>query len=597
MPSKTTVVRRGRAEDYRGIIGMVTVVGAVAILYLARETFIPLAYAITLALILSPPVTWLQKHGVPRALAAFLAMTLTILVTMGIGYVVFNQLVQIVNELPTYRETISKKLKVFRTPSEGALGRAAESVKELGKQLSPTTTPAPPGSVPRLRTAPAGPVPVQIVEGPQQPLIYLRDLVEPAMGPLATLGIVLVFTIFLLIEQTDLRNRLFKLAGVSRLNIMTEAVNDATKRVSRYLLLQFVVNFGFGLLIGFGLWMIGVPYAALWGGVAALVRIVPYVGAIFAGLLPIFMCLAVFDGWLEPSLVFLLFATLEAITANFLEPWLYGSQTGISSLALLITTIFWATLWGPSGLILSTPLTVCVVVLGRHVKQLSFLHTLFGDEAVLSPDAQLYQRLLAMNDQDARTVIQEFASERTRVELYDAVLLPALAMAELDRHQGTLSPDREEFFFLSLREMLAEFAEKWEESPSPHPSEEERLLHIAAHDEADELAAAMLAQLLEHKHRVCISFPLSMDLREMLALVQPTGADVFCVSSVPPFAFSHASSVCAVLRSLYPGTRIVVEVWGFSGDVERAGQRFGTAKPDKLVTTFADALDYLDSPA
>ena len=579
--------RQALPEELRTLIAFVSVVGAIAILYLARDTFIPLAYAITLALILSPSVAWLQKRGVHRAPAAILVIALTIVLIAGVGYVVFNQLVLVVNELPAYRATIAAKLKAFRRPASGAFGRAAENVKELGKQLE-SSQPSQP------RSQPAAP---RVADGPENILSYLRTMVQPFLGPLGTFGIVLVFTVFLLIEQMDLWNRLFKLAGVSRLNLVTQAFDDATRRVSRYLLLQFVVNVIFGCLIGIGLWLIGLPYAALWGGVAAILRIVPYLGSLVAAALPLTLCLAVFDGWHQPVLAFLLFLSLELVTANVFEPWLYGSHTGISSLALLLTAIFWASLWGPAGLILSTPLTVCVVVLGRHVKQLEFLHVLLGDEVALPADAHLYQRLLAMDDQEARSVTEEYRKDRSRVELYDGVLLPALAMAESDRHKGSLSPAREEFFFLSMREMLAEWSEKHPESkPLGNGGFGGRILSIPAHDEADEVAAAMLSQLLEleQANRAVILFPLGSDMQTMLGLLKPAEADIFCISSVPPFAFTHAQNLSAILRAQFPESRVLIGVWGYNGDIGRAAQRFRPTPPDKFVTTFAGAIEYLN---
>ena len=219
--------------------------------------------------------------------------------------------------------------------------------------------------------------------------MYVRDLAEPFLAPLGKFGIVLIFSVFLLIKQNDLRNRLFRLAGLDQLNVMTQALDDATRRVSRYLLMQLLVNACFGVLCGIGLYLIGIPYAALWGSVAGMLRIVPYVGAVVSALLPFMLSLAVFDSWTPPLLVFLLFATLELVTGNFVEPWLYGIHTGISALALLLTAVFWTALWGPAGLILSTPLTVCVVVLGRYVPQFSFLHVLLGDEAVLAAGSEL----------------------------------------------------------------------------------------------------------------------------------------------------------------------------------------------------------------
>jgi predicted PurR-regulated permease PerM len=596
--------------------------GVVAVMYFAREVLIPLAFAVTLTLLLSPAVSWLQKLHMRRVAAALLVILLTIAVAGGVGYIIFDQLVQVVNDLPAYRENIHHKLDAIRTPSKGALGRAAQSVKELGKELATPPEPAPTPSLPARgggrSTTPAGPVPVQIVEPSPNTLAYLRDLLMPVIGPLAAFGIVLVFTLFLLVEEADLRNRLFRLGGSSRVNLLTQAMDDATRRVSRYLMLQFLVNATFGTLCGIGLFLIGVPYAALWGAVGALLRIVPYVGSVVAGLMPLALSLAVFDGWRSPLMVFLLFTTLELITGNLIEPWLYGSHTGISSLALLLSTVFWAILWGPAGLILSTPLTVCVVVLGRHVPHLAFLHILLGDEQALSPDAHLYQRLLAMDEQDARTVVDQYLSQNSLLQLYDVVILPALGMAEHDRHKGSLDQNREEFLFLSLREMLAELSEKsqnptfgpatdpatgpatnpatapaTELRPAPKPG---RVLCFAAHDDADEIAAAMLAQLLEQAGFATIAFPVDSAAQSLLGLIEPAANDICCISSVPPFAFSHAKTVSRQLRKKFPQAKILVGVWGFTGDLERGLQRFQPAPPDKLVSTLAEALTYLGVP-
>ncbi|HEY3738485.1 MAG TPA: AI-2E family transporter [Bryobacteraceae bacterium] len=582
--------RLDRSSGWAGIRGVATVVGAIAVLYLARETFIPLAYAITLALIFSPLVGWLQKRGLHRAPAALIVMTLAVVAVAGASYVLFNQLVQVVNELPTYRQTIAKKVKALNRPAAGSLGQAAKSVKELEKELAvPTQTDG------AARSARAT-VPVQLIQGPESVISALRKMIEPFVVPLARVGIVLVFTLFLLVSEADLRNRVLRLAGVGRLNQMTQAFEDATRRVSRYLMLQFLVNAVFGLLCGGGLYLIGVPYAALWGAVAALLRIVPYIGSVVAGLLPLVLCLAVFDGWREPVMVFVLFAALEIITGNFLEPWLYGAHTGISSLALLLMAIFWASLWGPSGLILSTPLTVCAVVLGRHMKQLSFLHILLGDEQVLAPDAQLYQRLLAMDDLEARSIAQEYRRDETLLNLYDQVILPALVMAEQDRHKGALTPEREEFVFLSVREMLAEYTATNEGTAEPRP-QGCRVLCIPAHDEADEIAAGMLAQLLDQDNKTSISFPLDTAAQDLLDLVKPGSNDIFCISSVPPFAFTHAKNLSRKLRTRFPQTRILIGIWGYAGDIELAAARFKPVVPDKCVATFREAIEYFTPAA
>ncbi len=460
------MIKHRRSPASSGVRSIGILVAVIAVLYLAREIVIPLAFAITLALILTPAVGMLQKIRVPRVPAVGVVMVLTIAAASGIGWVIFDQLVGVANELPRYQQNIHNKLEAMRAPGKGALGRATASVQALGKELSDVSAPPTPGGRPGRRTAPAQParpLPVQVIPEPTGELESVRDLVKPFLAPMGTLGIVLIFSVFLLIEESDLRNRLFRLVGLNQMNVMTQALDDATRRVSRYLLMQFAVNACFGILCAAGLYLIGVPYAALWGCVAGLLRIVPYVGAVVSALLPFTLSLAVFDNWTPPLLVFLLFATLELATGNFIEPWLYGAHTGISSLALLLSTVFWAVLWGPAGLILSTPLTVCFVVLGRYVPQFSFLHVMLGDEAALAAEARIYQRLLAMDDQEARAIAEKFLLEHPLEELYDSVLIPALAMAEQDRHKGGLDQAREEFLFLSIKEMIVEFSEKTHE--------------------------------------------------------------------------------------------------------------------------------------
>jgi predicted PurR-regulated permease PerM len=580
-----------------------TLVAVLAILYLARDIFIPLAFAVTLTLILSPAVARLVNIRVKRALAAVVVIIVTIAGTGAVGVVIFNQLVQVVNELPAYEDNIHAKLEAVRAPSQGPLGRATASVRELGKELSSAQPPiAPP---PVAQPAPAKgralrrndrlesgeTVPVQIVTQPGNEFQYLRDLAQPFLAPLAKLGIVLVLTLYLLIEQVDLRDRLFRLAGLSRIHLMTQTLEDATRRVSRYLMLQVLVNACFGALCGLGLYLIGVPYAALWGAVAAILRIVPYVGSTAAGLMPLLLALAVFDKWMPPIMVLALFAGLEIVTANFVEPWLYGAHTGISSLALLLTTVFWAILWGPAGLILSTPLTVCLVVLGRHVPQFSFLHVLLGDEPVLTAGAQLYQRLVALDEAGARDIVERSFAESRVVEVFDTVMIPALTMAERDRHKGKLDPDLEEFIFMSLREMIAESAGRIERGGHKSAG---RFLCVAANDEADEIAAAMLSQLLSAAGYATIVLGADARLLNTLRTIGPTENDVLCVSALPPFAFAEARSMTIRLRRRFAKTKILAGVWGFGGDPARAAQRFEPERPDMLAGSLASAIEWVD---
>jgi predicted PurR-regulated permease PerM len=604
-----------RSRSSSGIRNLAIVFAVVGVLYLAREILIPLAFAIVLSVILAPAVALLQKLRVGRVPAALIVFVAASCSAGAIGWVILNDFVDVAIGLPQYRANIDRKLQALNAPGTSALGRAADSVKELSNQLS-TVKPAPPPSdfpapSPNSIQAPVGPraanrpMPVQVVQAPANDLDYAADVLKPIIRPLAISGMVLIFTLYLLIEHHDLRNRIFRLAGMGQLNVMTQALDDATKRVSRYLMLQLLVNLCFGVLWGAGLYLIGVPYAALWGAFAAILRLVPYVGSLAAAALPLILSLAVFDGWRSPLMVGLLYGALELTTANFVEPWLYGTHTGISSLALLLTTVFWSALWGPAGLILSTPLTVCVVVLGRYLPQYSFLHILLGDEAPLAAEAQVYQRLLAMDDPEARAVMDRYLKDHSLAQLYDSVLIPALTLAEQDRHKGALDPAREEFLFLSIKEMLADLPDSSSDSaPENVETSAEmkaawpagRVICIPARDEADEISAAMLSQLLELSGCNNLSFPVDADLLHLMQSLKLSQDDVICISALPPFALSHAKTVCRQLRTHFPQTRIILGVWGFTGDAERALERFQAPRPDCLVTTLEQAISAVRLP-
>jgi predicted PurR-regulated permease PerM len=525
-----------------------------------------------------------------------------------------NQLIDVVNELPNYRENIHRKIAAIRTPPKGPLGRAASSVQELGKEISSAAAPNPatlPG--PSLRHSPpvqsTSPLPVEIVEPPRSGVQYIHDLTKAFLAPVGITGIVLIFTIFMLMKKEDLRDRLLRLVGLGQLNVMTKALDDATQRVSRYLLLQFLVNAVFGLLVGLGLYFIGLPYAVLWGAIAALLRLVPYVGTLIAGAFPLVLSMVVFDAWAPPLLVVGLYLCLELITGNIIEPWLYGAHTGISSLAILVSAVFWTVLWGPAGLILSTPLTVCLLVLGRYVPQLSFLHILLGDEPVLDPQARLYQRLLAMDQAEAQSVVDGFLKEHALIEFYDSVLIPALTLAEQDRHRGAIDNEREEFLFLSVNEMIAELSErKLAGAPGENGMAETdtraedpffagRILCVPAYDQADEITVSMLAQLLEQQGGLAVSFPLTPNANDAIKTVRPVAGDVICISALPPYAFTPVRKMCKQIRARFPKVKIVVGVWGFTGDQEKAKASFERTPPDQFFTSFVQMIEYLHPPA
>jgi predicted PurR-regulated permease PerM len=594
-----------------GDVGAVVLFGTLAVLYFAREILVPFAFALTLTFLLAPGVALLQRIHTGRVVAVLTTVLVSIAGAGSAGWIIATQLVDVANQLPLYRRNIQAKIEAFHHPIAGQLGHATESVKEVVEELSSPDAAAP-SAIPQRQnkkqatapSAPVSPIPVRMVQPLTSGWRELLDLSAPVLAPLGRAGMVVIFTVFMLLKREDLRNRLLRLAGIGQLNLMTKALDDAAGRVSRYMLMQFLVNAGFGVVFGLGLYAIGVPYPALWGALAAILRIVPYVGTLVAATLPIALSLAVFDGWLKPLLVFSLVAGIELIVANFVEPMLYGAHVGISSLALLVTTVFWTVLWGPAGLILSTPLTVCAVVLGRYVPQLSFLHILLGDEPALAAEAQIYQRLLAMDQLEAQTIADQFLKGRPLVELYDSVLIPALAMAEQDRHKGAIDAAREEFLFLSMNEMIAEFSEYQiaeplsEEGTEPIPDAAEhrnaRIFCVPAHDRADEITAAMLAQLLEKRGLTVLSFPIGgPSLADWMPLIEPGDSDVVCISALPPYAFAPARAMCKQIRERFPRLNVVVCVWGFSGDTDKARARFERTPPDRMVTSLVEAVQHI----
>jgi predicted PurR-regulated permease PerM len=593
---------------------------AVAALYFGRDIFIPLAMALTLSFLLTPLVMRLERLHLRRWVSVALVVAASFLVLTVVGWVVAAQLISVVNALPNYRDNIQDKIEAIHAPSSGPLAQTITSIKEISGSLSGEAsgpTPPPEVEVPpvrrmsrrelerevtRLETqTKTNPTPVMVVSPPVPESTYVRSLFLPVVKPLGTLAVVVVFTIYMLLKREDLRNRTLLLAGVGRLNVMTQALNDAAQRISSFLLMNVLVNAGYGVVFGFGLYLLHVPNATLWGVLIGILRMVPYFGMLVAGSATIVFTLAVFPGWWHPFFVVLLFVGLEILVSNAIEPWLYGSHTGVSSLALLATALVWTLLWGWAGLVLSTPLTVCLIVMGRHVPQFRFLHILLGDEATLAPEAAFYERLLAMDQSEARAIADRFLEGRNLVELYDGVLLPALVLAEQDRHKGNLDEVRGAYLFQSETELIAEltdFKHPWPPAllagvKKGSSGKSCPVVCIAASDQADEVAATMLAQMLERSGRKTLLLPSSAISTEILERLSLENDTVVCISALPPFAFAHARAICQQVREHLPRNRIVVGLWGASGERDAIRDRFGKTRPNAVVTTLQQALLHL----
>lgn len=411
---------------------MLITVGA---LYFGREILIPLALSILLSFVMTPPLLWLRRRGMPRIGAVIVVVSIAFAALGGITLTVGTQLVQLAENLPTYQRNIQEKLSAVTASAAGTgiVARVTEALKDLRRDLGRADT-SRRGEVRTDDSPPRRePIPVVIEPTPLQPFELIRTVLGPLLGPLGTASLVVLFVVFILIEREELRDRFIKLVGGGDLQRSTEAITEAGTRVSRYLLMQLVVNVTYGLPIGLGLWLIGVPNAVLWGMLAVVLRFIPYLGPWIAALFPLTIAFGVDPGWSMLVWTIVLFLVVELVSNNAVEPWLYGNSTGLSSFAIILATIFWTLLWGPPGLLLATPLTVCLVVIGSYVPNLEFLGVLLGNEPVLSPAERLYQRLLAGNIEEAVEMAEQQLEESTSQQFYDDVAIPALRLSENDR--------------------------------------------------------------------------------------------------------------------------------------------------------------------
>jgi predicted PurR-regulated permease PerM len=432
----------------------------IMMLYFGREIIIPIALAILLSFVLAPLVGLLQRVRVPRGLAVVGVVIFAFAAIFAMGSLLASQLTQLAGDLPQYQSTISEKIQSFRdtTAGRGTLERASGMLKDLSKELDkPKDAASALGAGAILSPkapAPLAPVPVEVRPPEPGALESLQSLISPLLHPLATTGIIIIFVIFILLQREDLRNRLIRLAGSNDLQRTTAALDDAAGRLSRLFLIQLLLNGTFGVVIGTGLWLIGVPSAILWGILAAVLRFVPYIGAAIAAAFPLALAVAVDPSWSMLLWTLALFLVVEPIVGHVIEPMVYGHSTGLSPVAVVASATFWTALWGPIGLVLATPLTVCLVVLGRHVERLEFLDVMFGDRPALSPPEIFYQRMLAGDPTEAAEKAEEFLKERSLSSYYDEVALKGLQLAQVDAERGALNHER----LTKIRDAVSEFA-------------------------------------------------------------------------------------------------------------------------------------------
>jgi predicted PurR-regulated permease PerM len=592
-------VTRVRIPESSATMSVLLFAGVVLLLLFAKVVLIPLAFALTLSFLLAPAVALLERRGVGRTLAVAIVSVLMCVCLMVGAYVLSRQVLNVAQTLPGYRANIQNKIKALHSSSESSLQESVEMIEDLSGDLALSPAPAQGNSVP-----------VRVVGAKSDQLQATVQLIGSILEPIGQLGIVIIFTIYMLLKREDLRHRMLLLAGMGNINVMTQALEDASERISQYLVMQFQVNACFGVLFGFGLYLLHVPEATLWGVIAGTLRIVPFVGALMGMALPLTLSIAVSsNGWI-PVLVFGLFLVLEITTANLVEPWLFSSRTGISSLALLGSAIFWSMLWGWPGLVLSTPLTVCLVVLGRYVPQMSFLHSLLGTNASLSPAARVYERLLAMDQTEALAVAEAFLHGKPLVELYDSVIIPVLSLAEEDRHKGALSDVRCKFVLLSMGELVARLSEYQQEEPVAEErpewstliearratlQKEFAVVCLSAGDKAHELTTVMLTQLLERAGYQNLMISVDAISEEILRGLAAEKDTVIFISALPPFAFAQTRALCQRVRAHLPENRIAVALWNSNEDAEEMLSRFGPARPEVVVGMLAQAIGQVEA--
>lgn len=573
---------------------------AVAVLYFARELLIPLALAVLLSFVLAPLVRVLRRISVPRIAAVLIVVLFGFLIISGIGTLMVRQAGSLAENLPAYQATITEKVEGLRNFG-GVLDRLGGLMSSFSHppntQASPpahATHPANPGN-PLSPTVPnQQPVPVEIHQPAPTPIEVLQRLAEPLLGPLATSGIVVILVIFILLYREDLRDRLIRLAGARDLHRAMAAMDDAAYRLSRFFLAQTSMNVCYGLYISAALWVIGIPNPFLWGIIAGLMRFVPFIGNFIAAAFPALLALAVDPGWATLIWVLALFIVSELMMGQVFEPLVFGHSTGLSPIAVIAAATFWTWLWGPIGLLLAVPLTVCLVVLGRHVERLEFLEVMLGDQPPLEPEEIFYQRALAGDADALAEQADRCLSEKKPLTGYlDSVALPALQLAQADAARGTLARDRLETLersVLTLIEDLEEAEEaKPEEEPSPLPPPWHApgaVLCMPGRGPFDRLVAGMLGEALTRR-----GFGVQVGSTAAGPAAPPR---LLCLCLLEGGSSTAAARyLLRRARRRLPGVQALALVWATEAEGNLAGalRTEGKSAPLLLATNLAEAVE------
>ena len=582
--------RRDPLSRLQPLLQVVILAFGLFCLGIAQDVFIPIASAMLLTFVLSPIVERLERWRFPRVVAVVVTVALVFSVLGGLGWLLASQVTTLAADLPQYKSNLTVKMRQLRRVGKSdSLEKAQSTVKEVIGELQKDNAAA----------AKKAPQPV-VVERPT-PVGFegLRAGLGPIAAVLATVSFVVVLVIFMLMERQRLLERLIRLAGTGRVTLTTKILTDAADRIGRYLQMQSLTNTGFGLAIGTGLSLIGVPYALFFGVLSAALRFVPYIGAWVAAGSAALVSLAVFDGWREPVMVVTLFALVELAIYLVIEPLLYSHSAGVSPLALLITLAFWTWLWGPIGLILGTPLTVCLVALGRHIPEMQFITVLFGDEPVVTTDVAIYQRLLKGDETGARSVLEQYVKEHPAIDVDEVVLLPALARVRRDGTRGALTAEEATFIAGAIRrivddleaEALPAARERDESAPTVPTTPSLRALACPARDDVDAAALRLLAgRVRPDGVRLKLVDPgtLTAEVLERVATSEP---GVVVVASLAQPGLAHVRYVLKRLRARFPDLPLVAACWSPADDAEAACAALLDAGASDIATTLGEARE------
>ena len=588
-----------------GIWALLLIAFVVAALYFGRSVLVPIALATLITFLLSRLVTRLERW-IGRIAAVLVTVIAMFTIFAAASWVIGRQVIDLADKLPDYQANIATKIRSLRLPAGGPLARFSSSLHALQNEI---VAPSPAPELDRARassstrTAPplASPIPVKVIEGRSAIPQLMQETLGAILSPLGTAALVLLLVIFMLLKREDLRGRLIRLVGQGRISTTTRAMEDAGRRVSRYLSTQFLVNTCYGICVAVGLQFIGVPNAALWGLLAGVLRFVPYIGPWAGAFLPVLLSFAISTSWFTPMMTIALFIVLEAIVSNFVEPWVYGANTGVSPLALIISAVFWTWLWGPIGLVLSTPMTVCLAVIGRHVPRLEFLGILLSEDQPLSHHEEFYHRLLSFSMDSAEEFATKYVETESLTALYDNVLIPAIATVEIDAHRDSLTAEQRTSALQRVHEIVDNFSGREASPGEAHeqkngdlagvaPAIGSRVLCLPASAYRDELAGEMLAQLLRNQGFEAENLPARLKHDELIDRTVEVQAEFVCLSVLPPTSIAQARHLALAIRERLGSVPIFVGVWSARFDAEKLRERLGPGHVTDVAVSMADAV-------